>query len=110
MIYKCKNCSVALMFRPRSGMLECDACGSAFWASQFEETTEKKEEIQMEYYSCTACGARIAVNDVEASTFCAYCGQPTVVFDRVSATKRPEYIIPFSVPKERAVHRKLGNK
>ncbi len=104
MICKCQNCSAALVFKPKSGMLECDACSAAFWPTQFEEPTESKDEMQVDYYSCTACGAELAVNGVETSTFCSYCGQPTVVFDRVSSAKRPEYIIPFSVPKEEAVN------
>lgn len=103
MICKCQNCSSALVFKPASGMLECDACGAVYWPSQFEEPTAAEDEMQVDYYSCTACGAQLAVNSVETSTFCSYCGQPTVVFDRVSSAKRPEYIIPFSVPKEKAV-------
>lgn len=103
MICKCQNCSAALFFKPKSGMLECDACNTAYWPSQFEEESNAENEMQVDYYSCTACGAELAVNGVESSTFCSYCGQPTVVFDRVSSAKRPEYIIPFSVPKEDAV-------
>lgn len=103
MICKCQNCSAALLFKPKSGMLECDACNTAYWPAQFEEQGNAEDEMQVDYYSCTACGAQLAVNGVESSTFCSYCGQPTVVFDRVSSAKRPEYIIPFSVPKEEAV-------
>ncbi len=103
MIYKCRNCSAPLLFKPQSGMLECDACDAAFWVTQFEDSTEIKDEMQIEYYSCKACAAEIAVNDVEVSTFCAYCGQPTVVFDRVSSIKKPDYIIPFKISKKKAV-------
>ncbi|MBE5880759.1 MAG: hypothetical protein E7289_00390 [Lachnospiraceae bacterium] len=103
MICKCQNCSAALFYKPTSGMLECDACGAAFWPSQFEEPDAVENEMQVDYYSCTACGAQLAVNGVETSTFCSYCGQPTVVFDRVSSAKKPDYIIPFSVSKEKAV-------
>lgn len=103
MICKCQNCSAALFYKPSSGMLECDACSTAYWPSQFEEDTTAENEMEVDYYSCTACGAQLAVNGVETSTFCSYCGQPTVVFDRVSSAKRPDYIIPFSVPKEKAV-------
>ncbi len=103
MICKCMNCSTALRFSPVSGMLECAACDSSFWASQFEEEENVGEEIEVEVYSCTACGAQLAVNGVESSTFCSYCGQPTIVFDRISSTKKPKYIIPFSVSKEQAV-------
>lgn len=103
MICKCENCSAALFYKPTSGMLECDACGVAYWPTQFEEPETAEDEMQVDFYSCTACGAQLAVNGVETSTFCSYCGQPTVVFDRVSSAKRPDYIIPFSVSKERAI-------
>lgn len=122
MIYECPNCVAALIYNPSSGKLDCLSCGSSFSVNQFEEKEKKavaaqaahEEKIQnlsvedddmMEcnIYSCTACGAELAVNGVESSTFCSYCGQPTIVFSRVSSTKKPKYIIPFAVSKNQAV-------
>ena len=59
--------------------------------------------MECSIYTCTSCGAEIMVNDVEVSTFCSYCGQPTLVFSRMAETVRPEYILPFKVTKERAI-------
>lgn len=59
--------------------------------------------MECNIYTCTACGAELAVNGVEASTFCAYCGQPTIVFSRVSRELMPMYILPFRIRKEQAV-------
>lgn len=121
MIYNCPNCMAALIFNPTSGKLDCLSCGSTFEVDQFEdkeaqaaaeverETEELKRAgiaddlMECQIYSCTACGAELAVNGVESSTFCAYCGQPTIVFNRVSSTKKPKYIIPFSITKDQAV-------
>ncbi len=121
MIYNCPNCMAALIFNPTSGKLDCLACGSTFEVDQFEDKETKAEEaaireteelkragiaddlMECQIYSCTACGAELAVNGVESSTFCAYCGQPTIVFNRVSSTKKPKYIIPFSITKDQAV-------
>ncbi|MDO5154628.1 MAG: hypothetical protein Q4D51_01560 [Eubacteriales bacterium] len=61
------------------------------------------EYMESDMYTCTACGAELMINNVESSTFCAYCGQPTIVFSRVSKCRRPKYIIPFSVTKEQAL-------
>lgn len=61
------------------------------------------DTMKCKIYSCTSCGAEVSINDVEASTFCSFCGQPTVVFNRIAYRKKPEYIIPFSVTKERAI-------
>ena len=63
----------------------------------------KQASIQMQIMRCTSCGAELAVNSVEASTFCAYCGQATVVQDRVGEYLKPDYIIPFHVSRDDAV-------
>ncbi|MBR6537622.1 MAG: hypothetical protein IKT67_10530 [Lachnospiraceae bacterium] len=103
MIYQCKNCATALRFNPQKGLLECDACGSAYQLTEYEEPDTADGKIRLELYSCTACGAKLAVNGTECSSFCSYCGQPTVIYDRVSDVKRPDCIIPFRVSKEEAV-------
>lgn len=123
MIYDCPSCAAALMYNPALGKLECLSCGNVYDVSDFDEKDEPsdlrlKEEaattayaydvendemMECNIYTCTACGAELAVNGVETSTFCSYCGQPTIVFSRVSATKKPKYIIPFSVTKEQAI-------
>lgn len=73
---------------------------------------ETKETMEGNIYTCTSCGAELFINGVETATFCAYCGQPTVVFNRVAEELRPERIIPFSIQKEQAVaviREKLSN-
>lgn len=74
-------------------------------AADADAVQNDNEYMDAEIYSCTACGAELMINNVEASTFCAYCGQPTIVFSRVSKCRRPEYIIPFEVTKEEALRR-----
>lgn len=64
---------------------------------------DDSEYMESKVYTCTACGAELMINNVETSTFCAYCGQPTIVFNRVSRCRRPRYIIPFSVTKDQAL-------
>ena len=58
--------------------------------------------MQMTILRCQSCGAELAVSGTEASTFCAFCGQPTVVSDRLEGWLKPDYIIPFTVTKEDA--------
>ncbi len=59
--------------------------------------------MKMDVYSCTSCGAKLMVNSKEAASFCAYCGQPTIIFERVSEEVQPDVVIPFSITKEKAV-------
>lgn len=71
--------------------------------SDYGDTMDDDETMECNIYTCTSCGAEVAINSVEASTFCSFCGQPTVVFNRVASQKKPKYIIPFSVTKDRAI-------
>jgi len=61
--------------------------------------------IDYSIYNCSACGAQVSLNGVESATFCVYCGQPTIVLDRIIKDRAPERIIPFSITKERAIQK-----
>ncbi len=100
MILYCANCGKALVYNPAKNKMECPSCGSLFDA---ERTPEPEDTMECNIYTCTACGAELAINGVESSTFCAYCGQPTIIFSRVSSEIKPKYILPFSVTKDQAV-------
>lgn len=63
------------------------------------------EMMECKIYTCTSCGAELAVNDMEVSTYCAYCGQPTIVYSRVSQEQKPRYILPFKISREQALGR-----
>lgn len=117
----CKNCSHALVFDPNSQKLVCSSCGSTFLPKEIEDNSQKfREDLQAEameevygskdekymdcyVYSCAQCGGEIVVNGTEASTTCIYCGNPNVVFSRIAKQKCPEFVLPFSVSKERAI-------
>lgn len=127
MVCKCPKCDGALEYNPSYSKMECPYCGSVF-EPQMEKPDEQKqieeeisqsnaalegeswvfnaetaETMECNIYRCTSCGGELVVNGVESSTFCAYCGQPTIVFSRVSKELKPKYIIPFRVNKEQAM-------
>ena len=105
MIYKCKNCGAAIEYDAESGKMVCEHCGSTFVPGDDNEILGKSEindTMEQKIYCCSACGAELMINDVEAATFCAFCGQPTIVFNRVSRVKKPDLILPFSITKEQA--------
>ena len=117
----CKNCSHALVFDPQTQRLVCSSCGSTFRPEEIEsESKEYREDLKAEsaekvygtrdeqlmncyIYTCSECGGEIIVNGTEASTTCVYCGNPNVVFSRIAKQKCPEFILPFSITKERAL-------
>ena len=125
----CRNCGHALVFDPQTQMLCCEACGGSFRpdevqseskdyrqnlrAESAQEVYNSKEEQLMDcyVYTCSECGGEIIINGTEASTTCIYCGNPNVVFSRIAKQKCPEFVLPFSITKERAVElvkEKLG--
>ena len=71
-------------------------------AEKMEAESRAKEFITMQKVKCTSCGSELLINGVESSTFCAYCGQATIVMDRVDDYLKPDYIIPFKVNQEDA--------
>ncbi len=127
MTAKCAYCGSALKFDADIQMLVCEHCSGMFPVEKTEEEKmlseseqnisedadsqdstnadfwDDADEMECNVYKCTSCGAQLVLNDVEAATYCAYCGQPTIVFDRIVKRRRPKYIIPFSVTKNVAL-------
>lgn len=119
MIIRCPNCGAVLTYDPIANQMSCESCCSFFDLNHFhvskedvvDEITLEKEDnkdgedtFESEIYHCTSCGARLLVNQVEAATFCAYCNQPTICFERIGRQKRPDKIIPFMISKKQAQH------
>lgn len=117
---ECKNCGYKLIYDPKTGKLCCKSCGASFDAEEIDdinrELLEDREPVpaaeiyggdesymDCNVYTCEHCGADIVMTDTEASTYCIYCGNPSVVFSRVARRKRPDLIIPFTVTKEKAL-------
>ena len=68
-----------------------------------ESLEDGKFTMDNNIYTCTSCGAELAISGVETSSFCAYCGQPTIVFSRMEKTAMPDHIIPFNITKDKAL-------
>lgn len=120
MTIKCPHCGASLKYDPSSQDLFCDACGSFITKDQitikeepdemtyetvdtYDGSDDSGEQMECKLYHCKSCGAELIINGVESATFCAYCGQPTIVFDRISKQRKPSYIVPFTVTKEEAL-------
>ncbi len=118
----CKNCGGSLLFSPSKQSMYCKMCGATFkpedveaYGKELLENVDVKESedvfghkitssYECKIYTCNHCGGNISVTDTEASTVCVYCGNPAVVFKRVSKEMRPDGIIPFKVTKDTAIH------
>lgn len=103
MIIRCKNCGGALMYDMTTGKMRCRHCDSVFAVEDVDAEGLGEKMMYGNICVCTACAGEMLVNSVESATYCAYCGQPTIVFERVSKTLRPDKILTFKLTKEEAV-------
>lgn len=113
MIRTCKNCAGKLTYDIGKRGLSCVNCGSLFTVEEYESDSEESSStlpfiksndmVNCKIFSCSSCGAEVSVTDNEASTFCIYCGNPTIIFSRVGKFKKPDIIVPFKITKEEAL-------
>ena len=54
-------------------------------------------------YLCGNCGAAVVTDQNTVATFCAFCGSPTIIPERLVEGLRPADIIPFKYGREEAV-------
>ena len=55
-------------------------------------------------FSCPSCGAEMICDETTAATSCPYCGNPTVIPGRFTGSLKPDYVIPFRLEKNAAIH------
>ena len=53
-------------------------------------------------FICNACGARVVTDKNTSATFCAFCGSPALVGQRLTNEFKPQYMIPFKVSRKKA--------
>ena len=113
---KCPSCGAAIHFKPELGKFKCDYCDSEFTAEQLKDMDKlKKEEEALEKsgkkdnyssyvnYNCPDCGAEIITDENTAATFCVYCGNTSIIKNRLSGEFAPSKIIPFKIEKKKAI-------
>lgn len=120
MEYKCPNCGGPLKYDIESEMMKCDFCGLSIFkellktdipqTSEFSKENEDTADtsydpmyMEMKIYHCSSCGADLMVGQTQTSTFCSYCGSPSIVYERISKEERPKKIIPFKLSESQAL-------
>ncbi|MBP3461228.1 MAG: hypothetical protein J6K21_02310 [Bacilli bacterium] len=108
---KCLVCNAPIKFDPKLGKFKCEYCKSEFTAEQLknmndEKHSTEKEAIEDEYliYNCPDCGANIITDKETAATFCIYCGNTSIIKNRLTGKFAPSKIIPFKKTKEDAIN------
>ena len=123
--YKCPNCGAAMSFDSGTQKLACASCGTNFDVADYdkyikelkseyndnnnEDFSSESDEYDgdssenMKVFHCQSCGAELVTDKYTSATFCSYCGNPTLVEERLEGEFSPEYVIPFKIDREKAV-------
>ena len=107
---KCPSCGAAIHFKPELGKFKCDYCDNEYTAEQLKDMDKLSEDVgedslscSYDSYNCPDCGAQIITDSNTAATFCVYCGNTSIIKDRLSFEFKPKYIIPFKMEKSKAI-------
>ncbi len=118
--YKCPSCGAPLVFDSETQKMRCDSCLNSFTIEQvdsFQQAEFAKNSFEFDWakenandetlenmniYTCPSCGAEIVADENTAATQCHYCGNQTILPQKLTGAYKPDYVIPFKIEKEDA--------
>lgn len=108
---QCPSCNAPLFFNAKLGKFKCEYCDSEFTIEDIDKHKVKIEDSEVENtddvnyvtYNCPDCGAQIIADEHTASTFCLYCGNASILKNRLSGKFAPDSIILFATEKNEAI-------
>ncbi len=125
--YKCPSCGAYMVYDAAQKCLVCDYCQSTQSIESFSEeelaeimkpdgddgsvwdetvvNADTGETETFRHYVCKNCGAEVMTDENTAATMCGFCGNPTLIEERLSGEVRPVKIIPFGFSREEAIEK-----
>ncbi|MGN0479970.1 MAG: hypothetical protein ACI4EV_00205 [Lachnospiraceae bacterium] len=112
--YTCPACGAAMVYDGASGKLHCQYCDLYISVYDYEQQHGRGQQSQTQSqtqkgnygktitYHCKSCGAELVADEHTSATMCAFCGNPTLVQDRLDGEFEPDSIIPFKFDKNAA--------
>lgn len=106
--YKCPACTAPLLYNPVTGSWKCEYCSNDYKLEDLKKNEEEfsdldsTETIDVDEYTCSSCGAKIVTNENTTATFCVYCGNTSIIKNRLTGMLKPKYVIPFKTTKAQA--------
>jgi len=106
--YKCPSCSAPLMYNPETQSWKCEYCFRDYNLDELQkneaefEDLDTTETIDVDEYTCQSCGAKIVTDENTTATFCVYCGNTSIIKNRLTGMLKPKSVIPFKTTKAQA--------
>ena len=89
-------------YEKQYGHLYSDAEAGENAQSAQSEGQKGKGSMNMKVYHCQSCGAELLADEYTSATICSFCGNPSLVEDRLSGEFSPSSVIPFQIDREAA--------
>lgn len=99
----CPNCGGNVKFDITTQQLSCEYCHEYFDPAAFDHKTSdgiEEQDFEATVFTCPQCGGEIYSTDNQSAGFCSFCGASTILFSRLTRTRKPNFIIPFKKTKE----------
>lgn len=109
---KCPSCAAPIIFDIKKQLWHCEYCESNFTLEELnkrssnassEENNKVRETLDIDEYTCKNCGAKVLADEHTASTFCVYCGNTTILKNKLTGIYAPDYLIPFKNTKDEII-------
>lgn len=107
--YKCPNCGAAMEFDSSLQRLKCAGCGTDMDVNTYQERyahlyheEQEHNNANMKIYHCQSCGAELVADEYTSATICSFCGNPSLVEERLNGAFEPTSVIPFKINREQA--------
>lgn len=111
--YKCPSCGGAMEFDGNTQKVVCAYCGNAMSVDEFaedgnestvgtEEVTQEEIRADVKSYRCESCGAELVTDENTTATLCAFCGNSTLIENRLKGQLMPHRLVPFRLDSNRA--------
>lgn len=123
--YKCPSCGSPLIFSGEKQSLHCSSCGNDFsvetmqqiedaeaavskeskfdWDEYQPRKFKNDENINLDNYICSSCGAQVIGEPNDGAMTCLYCGNTIIIKEQFDGALEPDFIIPFKLEKESAM-------
>lgn len=97
---KCPNCGAGMYFDIREQLLICRYCDSRISVEEYEADINAQEiNGESAVFLCKSCGAQLIVPGNQATAFCPYCGNQSMIMSKTGAFEANK-IIPFKKTRE----------
>lgn len=100
---ECPSCGNNLVYDISRKNMYCKACENTYTPESVEKEQDGVDSSQMELslFICPQCGGGIYSTDDAATAFCSFCGAATMLTSRLKSERKPDYVMPFTITKER---------